>query len=182
MPTFRNVGDEKALEVRLQRVKAPKAFTITSFIPNGGSRSIIFLPPDGDFLLSFVSGSAQGPVTAAGLRIAAGATTFQAPGTTTGYAERGLQIRVYDASSANRQLNGPSENFALSVAAQKQWMPVGDFLTPGYGFKPFFRMLPFRYLIEKGGQLNIDVQNLDTGGADQFHRLDMNFLGYMYEH
>lgn len=179
MPTFADEKQEKRLLFELDPKKHGKAFTVRAIVAMGGLRPLYFNAPEADFRIQFLSGACQGPVNAAGLRVN-GATDFPAPGTTTGYAERGLELRIIHLSHSGRELSQTRQMLNASATVIRDFLPVENLLTPGYGYGPFFRMRPFEYFLPRGETLRIDVRNQDNAAGGNNHRIDIAVLGHIF--
>src|SRR5436309_1862638 len=61
--------------------------------------AVLTIEEDADFLVEKFTGSAYGPTDVNGIRQTASATDFPLAGTTVGFADRGLTVRVTDSGS-----------------------------------------------------------------------------------
>lgn len=127
--------------------------------------AILTIEEDADFLCEKITGSAYGPTDVNGIRQNAGATDFDLAGTTAGYADRGLTMRITDSGTGRVLTNG--------------FVPVETVLTPGYGIALFTPFL-YKYWVKRNSKLQFDLRNRDTTAGGLFHFISIVLHGYKY--
>lgn len=127
--------------------------------------AILTIEEDCDFLIEKVTGSAYGPTDVNGIRQLAANTDFDLAGTTAGYADRGLTVRVTDAGAGRVLTSG--------------YVPVETILTPGYGVS-MFTPFNFKYWTRRNSKLQLDFRNRDTTAGGYYHFVSIVLHGYKY--
>lgn len=127
--------------------------------------AILTIEEDADFMVEKITGSAYGPTDVNGIRQTASATVFPLAGTTVGYADRGLTVKVTDTGAGRVLTNG--------------FVPVETILTPGYGVAMFTPFL-YKNFIRKNSKLQFDLRNRDTTAGGLYHFISIVLHGHKY--
>lgn len=114
--------------------------------------AILTIEEDADFLVTSITGSAYGPTDVTGLRLVDSETDFPLAGTTSGYADRGLQCKITDTGAGRLLTSG--------------FISLETILTPGYGIS-LYTPYPFKYLIRRNSKIQFDIRNRDTVTDDE---------------
>lgn len=124
--------------------------------------AILTIDEDADFMCEKITGSAYGPTDVNGVRQTASATIFPLAGTTLGYADRGLTVKVTDTGAGRVLTNG--------------FVPLETILTPGYGVAMFTPFL-FKYFVRRNSKLQFDLRNRDTTAGGLYHFVSIVLQG-----
>ncbi len=163
-PEYRNAAETIRIEAQDIRDKQAYKYNFTFpqsvAVPNNGQRAFqIVVDADADFYAERLTGSALGPTDQNGVRLAgqqaaaqnpnvpAQPTNFPYIGTTTGYADRGLTVKITDGGSRVTLTDG--------------FVPLELIFTPGYDIGTFHIPFPFKYLIRRTAKLVMTFANRD---------------------
>jgi hypothetical protein len=168
-PAFDSVLDELRHNRDVQKWKYAFTYTINKAIPNGGKEPVTLnILDDADFVVQKITISAYGPTNSNGVRQVNAATNFPMAGTLTGFADRGLQLKVTDKGSGRDLTNG--------------YVNLELFGSPGYGVQlhmPF----PYNTTFYARSQLVFDFNNRDSAtieGGTLYHFASIALTGYKY--
>jgi len=161
---FKSIQQEQQHKRLHQKYKYNYTYQVDGIV-NASTTLAVFLTitQDADFMLEKLTGSVLGPVDANGVPQTAGATDFPMPGTTTGFAGRGLSVQITDTGAARDITNG--------------FLPLETILSPGYGVQMYLPY-PIRYFARRNSRLRFDFRNQDTQ-ARQSVTIALN--GYKYQ-
>lgn len=159
------VQQEAAYFRKVQLNKYGFIYALNVPVANGTTLpAILTIEEDSDFLVEKFTGSAYGPTDVNGIRQTAAATDFPLAGTTVGWADRGVSVKITDSGAGRVLTNG--------------LVPLETLLTPGYGvalFTPF----NFKYYIRRNSKIQFDLRNRDSQGSN-FHFVSIVLHGYKY--
>lgn len=162
---FKSIQQEQMHKRLNQKYKYNYTYQVEAIVANGTTApTFLTITQDADFMIEKITGSAFGPVDSAGVPQIAGATDFDMPGTTAGFAGRGLSMQITDTGAARDLTNG--------------FIPVETMLTPGYGIQLY---LPYtiRYFARRNSRLRFDFRNQDTA-VGLFHSITIALNGFKY--
>jgi hypothetical protein len=162
---YKTMVEEAAYRRLVQKYKYNYTYTLSGIIPaNTTSPLILTIEQDADFFIEKITGSAYGPVALVTGIPNGAATDFDMPGTTAGFAGRGLQVQITDTGAGRELTNG--------------FVPVEDIFTPGYD-KGFFQPYRVNYMARRNSKIRFDFRNRDTQtNANQ--QVDIALNGYKY--
>jgi len=164
-PVFKAVANEQVHNRNVQKYKYNYSYHISGIISASQTRAILVtIEQDADFLIEKITGSAYGPVTAAGIPSAAN-TDFPQPGIAVGagFAGRGMTVQIVDTGAGRDLTSG--------------FVPVETILSPGYG-QQMYLPYPIKYFVRRNTKLKFDFRNRDTQAA---HQIDIVLNGYKYQ-
>lgn len=159
---FASVVKNLQHEREVQKFKYNFTYTVSDQIPNDSGKPVfIIIQDDADFVPQRITLTAFGPTDQYGVRQVNAATDFPMAGTSTGYADRGLQVKITD-SGSNRDLTNGYVNVEL-------------FGAPGYGVQMH---LPFPYntTFVARSQIRFDFKNRDSV-AGYYHSVSIAMNG-----
>jgi len=162
---FKSIQQEQMHKRLNQKYKYNYTYQVEALVANAQTQpTFLTITQDADFMIEKITGSVFGPVNDQGVPQIAGATDFPMPGTTTGFAGRGLSMKITDTGAARDLTNG--------------FIPVETMLTPGYGIELY---LPYtiRYFARRNSRLRFDFRNQDTA-ASLFHSITIALNGFKY--
>lgn len=164
--TFKSVAHEQLHNREVQKLKFNYTYHITANVPPATTTAVLLtIDQDADFQIEKMTGSVYGPVDANGIVQAAGATDFRMPGTTTGFAGRGMTVKITDTGSGRDLTSG--------------FIPVELLLAPGYG-RAFQNPYPIKYFALRNSKIRFDFRNRDTqSGARQ--QIDIALNGFKFQ-
>lgn len=145
---FASVVKNLQHERETQKYKYNYTYTVSDVIPNGQVKAVfITIQDDADFVPQRITLSAYGPTNSTGVRQVNAATDFPLAGTTTGFSDRGLQVKITDSGSGRELTNG--------------YVNVELFGAPGYGVQMH---LPFPYntTFVARSQIRFEFKNRDS--------------------
>ena len=157
--------EQLAQERAVQKFKYSYTYTLNQAVPNGGTFPVtLTIEDDADFEVQKITLSAYGPTDSNGVRQTAGATDFPLAGTTVGFADRGLQVKITDDGSGRNLTNG--------------FVGLELFGAPGYGVQMH---MPFLYktIFKARSQIIFEFNNRDTQ-ADLFHFVSIALTGVKF--
>lgn len=162
---YKSIAQEAAYKRLIQVNKYSYTYTLSGIIPaNTTAPLILAIEQDADFCIEKITGSVYGPVALVTGIPSGGATDFDMPGTSTGFACRGLTVKITDTGAGRELTNG--------------FVPVENILTPGYGDQ-FYQPYRLNYMVKRSSKLRFDFRNRDTRvGAHQ--QVDVCLNGYKY--
>lgn len=164
--TFASVAHEQLHNRNIQKYKFNYTYHITANIAESQTTPVILqIDQDADFMIEKITGSAYGPVSSTGIVQSAGATDFRMPGTTTGFAGRGITVRITDTGSGRDLTSG--------------YVPIELFLSPGYG-RQFYTPYPIKYFALRNSRLKFDFRNRDTQTSAR-QQIDIALNGYKFQ-
>jgi hypothetical protein len=162
---FSTVLDQLAQERAVQKFKYSYTYTVNQAVPNGGTFPVTLnIQDDADFEVQKITLSAYGPTDVNGVRSIGAATDFPLAGTTVGFADRGLQVKITDDGSGRQLTNG--------------FVGLELFGAPGYGVQmhmPF----PYKTTFKARSQIIFEFNNRDTV-ADLYHFVSIALTGVKY--
>lgn len=162
---FNTVLDQLQNERAVQKYKYGYTYTLNQAVPNGGTFPVtLTIQDDADFEVQKITLSAYGPTDVNGVRQTAVATDFPLAGTTTGFADRSLQVKITDDGSSRQLTNG--------------FVGLELFGAPGYGVQmhmPF----PYKTTFKARSQIIFEFNNRDTV-ADYYHFVSVALTGVKY--
>ena len=174
---FRELKDTVVDLRNKQSVRRPYFMSASIPVPNNGrGKATLVCDQDADIAIHGLNGSVVAPSDVNGRRLVLQSTIWPIAASAglaiDGFAERGLSMRVYDASSKELQLSDPT-NF----------MDLKMFLQPGYRVGGFSRPMPFKYFLQRDSKLSFEFLNSDTatGGAPVFHFVTLILACRKYE-
>lgn len=158
-------------------------------VPNNGQRQAqVVVDEDADFYAERLTGSCLGPTDQNGVRLAGQQPAAQNPnvppqptnfpfiGTTNGFADRGLMVRIFEGGSTLMLTDG--------------YVPVELIFTPGYDPGTFHIPYPFKYYIKRNSKIVFDFINRDqtvpvavagyTTPSILYHFAGLSLDGYKY--
>lgn len=163
---FKSVAHEQLHNRQVQKFKFNFTYHVTANVaPSTTTPVILTIDQDADFLIEKITGSAYGPVDADGVVQAAGATDFRMPGTTTGFAGRGMTVKITDTGSGRDLTSG--------------FVPVELLLSPGYG-RQFYTPYPIKYFALRNSKLRFDFRNRDSQASAR-QQIDIALNGFKYQ-
>jgi len=162
---YENVVQEAAHFRQVQIGKYDYTYVLNISIANNTTLpAILTIEQDADFFVERLTGSAYGPTNVNGVRDLVGLTDFDMAGTTAGYADRGLMVKITDTGAGRELTNG--------------FVPLELFLSPGYGIA-LHQPYPFRYFALRNTKFRFDFRNRDTA-ANLFHTVSIALNGYKF--
>lgn len=162
---YKSIQQEQMGKRLNQKYKYNYTYQVEAVVANGTTTPVFLtITQDADFMIEKITGSAFGPTDSNGTPQIADATDFDMPGTTAGFAGRGLSMQITDTGAARDLTNG--------------FIPVECLLTPGYGIELY---LPYtlRYFVRRNSRLRFDFRNQDTA-AELFHQITVVLNGFKY--
>lgn len=167
-----NVIQEAAHFRQVQLTKYDFSYVLNVAVANNTTLpAILTIEQDADFLVERITGNAYGPTDVNGLRLVTQPTVFPLAGTSVGFADRGLMIKITDTGAGRELTNG--------------FVPAELLLSPGYGIAmnmPY----PFRYYALRNTKFRFDIRNRDTSvgtgdpAPDLFHFISITLNGFKY--
>lgn len=154
----------------VQKNKDLFAYSLAVAIPNNTEQQSVTLnvENDADFVTEQILGHVIGPANEEGVRQLDAETDYPLVGTTLGYAEHGLSMRITDTS--DRPMTSG-------------FIPVELLLTPGYR-EQFYIPLPWKKLFAAKSRIKFEFKNRDTktgpDGATLYHYVSIVIKGYKY--
>jgi len=162
---FNALAQEAAYKRETQKYKYNYTYTVSAIVnPQQTLPVILTIEQDADFYIIQITGSAFGPVNSDGIP-SGGSTDFNMPGTTVGFAGRGLSLALTDTGAGRDLTNG--------------YVPVELILTPGYDIG-FHLPYVFKYWARRNSKLKFDFRNRDNLTNDAKHQIDIALNGYKY--
>ncbi len=172
-----------------QSVRYKFAYPQMVAVPNNGQRQAqLVVDEDADFYAERITGSCLGPTDMNGIRLAGQQSAVQNPnvppqptnfpfiGTSTGYADRGLMVRIFEGGSTLMLTDG--------------YVPVELIFTPGYDPGTFHIPFPFKYYVKRNSKMVFDFINRDQAVPQAvvgyntpsilFHFVGLSLDGYKY--
>ncbi len=160
------VIEEAAQFKAVQVNKSWFAYNLLAIVANNTTLpAFLTIDQDADIMFHSMTGSAYGPTNSAGVRQVAGATDFPTAGTTTGFADRGVQVNWTDTGAGINLTNG--------------FIPIETLFSPGYSAAGLTMPTPFKYYAARNTKLKFDLRNRDTQ-ANLFHVVSITLMGYKY--
>lgn len=161
---FKQIALEQINNRQVQKYKYHYFYSISAIIAaNTTTPFTLAIEQDADFVIEKWTGSCYGPVDANGIQVPAGATDFPQPGTTTGFAGRGLLVKLTDTGSGKDLSDG--------------FIPLECLLSPGYGVNTF-APYPAKYFARRNSKIRFDFKNKDTQARQA---VDMVLGGQKYQ-
>jgi len=152
----------------VQKHKALFVYSVSAAVPNNTDRTVTLqIEKDGDFQCEKITGHIIAPASELGVRQASAPTDYPLVGTTVGWAEHGLSVKITDTS--DRPLTSG-------------FIPMELLLTPGYR-EQFYVPMPFKYLFPAASRVKLEFKNRDTqtdGGGPLYHYVSIALIGYKY--
>lgn len=176
---FRELKDSAKDLRNKQAVRRPYFLGASIPVPNGRmARATLVCDQDADILITGINGTVTAPADVYGRRLPYDGALwplFQSGGSGfSGYAERGLKVRVFASSDKEDTLSDPV-NF----------MEVKNFLQPGYRVGGFARPYPFTHYLQRNAKLTFEFLNLDTTApafeAPIFHFVSLTLTCRKYD-
>lgn len=162
---YENVSQEAAHFRQVQLGKYDYTYVLNISVANNTTLpAILTIEQDADFFIERITGSCYGPTDANGVRQLLSNTDFDMAGTTAGYADRGLMLKLTDTGAGRELTNG--------------FVPAELMLSPGYGIA-LHQPYPFRYFALRNTKFRFDIRNRDTV-AELFHTISIAVNGYKY--
>lgn len=162
---YENVSQEAAHFRQVQLGKYDYTYVLNISVANNTTLpAILTIEQDADFFIERVTGSCYGPTDVNGVRQLASATDFDMAGTTAGYADRGLMMKITDTGAGRELTNG--------------FVPAELILSPGYSIT-LHQPYPFRYFALRNTKFRFDLRNRDTA-ANLFHTISIAVNGFKY--
>lgn len=166
MNTFKSVAQEQLNNRQVQKFKYNYTYHITGNIAPGQTAPVILtIDQDADFMIHKITGSVYGPVNANGVVQTDGATNFPMPGTTTGFAGRGITVKITDTGTGRDLTNG--------------FVPAELLLSPGYG-RQFYTPYPIKYFAIRNSKIRFDFRNRDQAASAR-QQIDIALNGDKYQ-
>lgn len=171
--TFANVVKEQQHLRNAQIVRYNYTYPINVTVPNNGNRlATIIVDQDADFFAKQLTGKVIGPTDSNGARLVNQPTNFPMPGTLMGWADSGVQVKIFDGGSGYDLTDG--------------FVNVETIFTPGYGVQ-FHIPFAWPYYIRRNSKLNWEFANRDASvgiapiaGATLYHFVGVALNGYKY--
>lgn len=165
-PTFKSIQQEQISKRLHQRYKFNYSYQVEGIIAPASTQPVFLTITQGeDFMIEKITGSVFGPTTSLGVPSPAGATDFPMPGTTTGFAGRGLSVQIVDTGASRDLTNG--------------FIPLETMLTPGYGVQ-LFQPYTLKYFARRNSRLRFDFRNQDTQ-ANAYQSVTIVLNGFKYQ-
>ena len=154
----------------IAQYKWPFIYPLNAAIPNNGTLPLtINIDQDSDFQCERLVGSAYGPTDQNGVRQNNIGTDFDLAGTASaiaasvpGYADRGLQVRIFEQGSGRVMTSG--------------FVDFGILFTPGYGVAPK-RQMPWKTTFRANTKIIFEFRNRDTTSGGYFHYVSIGLVG-----
>jgi hypothetical protein len=148
-----------------QKYKYTFSYGLSVAVPNDSNKTaLITIEQDADFKAEKLTGHVIAPANQNGVRQTAGATDYPLVGTTAGYAEHGVSVKITD-SGAGRELTSG-------------FVPLELLLTPGYR-EQFYIPFPWTYFARRNTKLKFEFMNRDTA-TGLYHFVSLQLKGYKY--
>lgn len=171
---FRELKDNLIDMQKKQSFRRPYFLSASIPVPNGGrGKATLVCDQDADIRVCGLNGSIVAPSDVYGRRLDSQTTIWPVVDSiSSGFAERGISMRVYDSSAKELQLSDPL-NF----------MDAKMFLQPGYRIGGFSRPMPFTRYLQRDSKLTFEFLNSDTANAEVavFHFVTLMLTCYKYE-
>jgi len=164
-PAFKQIAHEQVHNRNVQKYKFNFTYSISSIVAASAVTPFtLAIEQDADFLVEKITGSCFGPVTAAGIPVAAN-TDFPQPGIAAGagFAGRGITIAITD--------TGPGRDLTSGS------IPAELLLTPGYGIQMYIPY-PIKYFAIRNSKIRFTFTNRDTQAR---HQIDIALNGYKFQ-
>lgn len=131
-----------------QKYKYTFVYPLSVAVPNNSNKTgLVTIEQDADFHVLIMTGHVIAPSDVNGVRQLDGETDFPLVGTTTGWAEHGLSVKITD-TGAGRELTSGFVSLEL-------------LLTPGYR-EQFWNPYPVKYFARRNTKLKFEFMNRDT--------------------
>lgn len=167
-PVFNTVLDQFKHEREVQQYKYAFTYPINAAIANNSSQPIsLSILEDADFRVERITLSAYGPTDQYGVRQVSASTNFPLAGIATGYADRGLQVKITDKGNSKDLTNG--------------FVGLELFGSPGYGVQMHLP-LPYTAMFIAASQIIFEFKNRDTatGDVQLYHFVSLALHGNKY--
>jgi hypothetical protein len=153
-----------------QIVRYNYTFPLNIAVPYDGDRlGKITVDEDADFYAIQMTGKVIGPADQDGKRLVNEATDFPQAGTILGFADSGLQVRIFDAGSGYDLSDG--------------LINVETILTPGYGLQ-FHIPFSWKYYVRRNSTINYEFTCRDQAtplSEDVLYQyVSLSLNGYKY--
>lgn len=166
---FASVVKNLNMERETQKFKYNYTYTVSDAIPNNDIKPVFLtIQDDADFVPHRLTISAYGPTDQYGVRLVSAPTDFPLAGTSVGFADRGLQVKITDTGSGRDLTNG--------------FVSLELFGSPGYGVQmhvPF----PYNTTFVARSQIRFEFSNRDTasqGDVSLYHFVSIALNGFKY--
>ena len=161
---FKQIALEQIHNRKVQKYKFHFWYTVSAIIEAGQTSPFtLAVEQDADFSIEKWTGSCYGPVDEDGIPVVANPTDFPQPGTTVGFAGRGLLVKLTDTGSGKDLSDG--------------FIPLECLLSPGYGVN-MFAPYPAKYFARRNSKIRFDFKNKDTQARQA---VDMVLGGQKYQ-
>lgn len=175
---FRELKDTVADLRNKQSVRRPYFMSASIPVPNGGrAKATLVCDQDADIAVCGLNGTVVAPADVYGRRLPFASTIWPIPYpggiVIDGWAERGLNMRVYASSDKEDTLSDP-----------EHFMDAKTMLQPGYKIGGFSRPYPFLRYLQRDSKLTFEFINTDTygvGDGNVFHFVSLILTCRKYE-